>query len=127
MEQTLSLLLNILWLLLGGIPLFISYVLLGAAFCLTIIGIPFGVASINIGIAVLAPFGKQVVPKPQINTGCVTVVLTILWLFTAGLGLAIAHLISGALLCLTVIGIPLGVQNFKLMQLALLPYQYELH
>ena len=117
---------NILWFVIAGLPLFLGYVASGVAMCLTIIGIPFGVASINIGIAVLAPFGKQVVPKPQINTGCVTVVLTIVWLFTAGLGLAIAHLISGALLCLTVIGIPLGVQNFKLMQLALLPYQYEL-
>lgn len=121
-----SFVLNLIWLFIGGIPLFLAYLFLGLIYCITIIGIPFGLAAINVGVAVLWPFGKSVVPKPQANGGCVTTGLTILWLLTAGLALALAHLISGVIMCITIIGIPLGLQNFKFMQLALLPYQYEL-
>lgn len=121
-----SLLLNIIWLIIAGIGLCISYLGLGLMFCLTIVGIPLGIASINIGIQMLMPFGKSIVPKQQMNAGCVTSVLTLIWLLSAGLILALAHLISGIVLCMTIIGIPLGIQNFKFIQLALQPYQYEL-
>jgi uncharacterized membrane protein YccF (DUF307 family) len=121
-----TMLLNIIWLLLSGIWLCISYIFLGLAFCITIVGIPLGLASINIGIQMLMPFGKSVVPKAQTNSGCVTSVLTLIWLIFAGLPLAFGHLLSGILLCITIIGIPLGLQNFKFIQLALQPYQYEL-
>jgi len=121
-----NLLLNIIWLLLSGIWLCIGYVFLGLAFCLTIVGIPLGIASINIGVQMLMPFGKSVVPKAQTNSGCITTGLTLAWLLTAGIFMALSHLISGILLCITIIGIPLGLQNFKFIQLALQPFQYEL-
>jgi len=121
-----SLLLNIIWLFLSGIWLCISYIGLGLTFCITIVGIPLGIAAINIGIQMLMPFGKNVVPKAQMNSGCVTTGLTIVWLIFAGIPLAIGHLVGGILLCITIIGIPLGLQNFKFIQLALQPYQYEL-
>lgn len=121
-----NLILNIIWLALGGIPLFIGYILLGLLLCITIIGIPFGVAVINIGVSLLTPFGKSITAKHQINHGCITMPLTVLWLVTGGIALSLAHLITGVLLCLTIVGILLGVQNFKFMQMALMPYHYEL-
>ena len=121
-----SLLLNLLWVLLAGLWLALAYFLLGLAFCLTIVGIPLGVVAIGLSLQMLAPFGKSVVPRPG-ATGSLRMVLAVLWVVIGpGPGLCIMHLMAGLLLCLTVVGIPLGLQNFKFMQVALLPLHYEL-
>jgi len=111
---------NVLWLVLSGVWLFISYVGSGLLMCLTIIGIPFGVQSFKMAVFALWPFGKAVIPSgpPSAGKGC----LNILWLLGAGLWLALGHIFFGLLLCITVIGIPFGLQNFKLAQLALWPF-----
>lgn len=119
-------LLNLIWLALAGLWLFVSYCILGLGFCLTIIGIPMGLVSLKLGVQMLMPFGKRVYPKPH-ATGALRLVLAVLWVVIGpGPGLCLMHLLTGLLLCVTVIGIPLGLQNFKLMQVALLPLHYEL-
>jgi uncharacterized membrane protein YccF (DUF307 family) len=116
-----SLVLNLLWFFLSGIWLFISYVGSGIVMCLTIIGIPFGIQSFKLAMFALWPFGRSVVAAPA-NTGPLSTIGNILWFVLAGVWLAIGHALLGLLLCITIIGIPLGVGNFKLIPLALFPF-----
>ena len=111
--------LNVLWLLLSGFWLAISYFLAGIVFCLLIVTIPFGVASFRIGRYALWPFGYTVVRRG--DAGSASAVGNVLWFFLAGFWLALGHILSGVLLCLTVIGIPFGVANFKMVPVALTP------
>lgn len=120
-----SLIGNILWILLGGLPIAFSYLIGGLLVCATIVGIPFGIQILRLGIATFWPFGKSVRPV-QRPPGCVGTVLTIVWLIVFGLTLAVGHLILALALCITIIGIPFAKQHFKLMQLSLLPLNYEL-
>ena len=117
-------LLNLLWLILAGIWLAIGYAIAGVLMCITVIGIPFGVQSFKLAGYSLWPFGRHVVEKP--SAGAASAIGNILWLVLAGIWLTIAHLITGLLLCVTIIGIPLGVANFKLIPLALLPFGKEI-
>jgi uncharacterized membrane protein YccF (DUF307 family) len=116
-----SLLLNILWLLLSGIWLFIGYVAAGLVMCITIIGIPFGIQSFKLAAFALWPFGRSIVRSPHAS-GALSLIGNVLWFVLAGLWLAIGHLLLGVLLCITIIGIPLGPGNFKLVPLALFPF-----
>jgi uncharacterized membrane protein YccF (DUF307 family) len=111
--------LNVLWLVLSGLWMASGYAIAGAIFCLTIVGIPFGLASFRIGMYALWPFGREVVRRP--SAGTASMLGNIFWFVLAGLWLAIGHALSGALLCLTIIGIPLGVANFKLIPVSLTP------
>ncbi len=113
------LVLNLLWLVLSGFWMFLAYVVVGVLFCLTIIGIPFGVAAFRVGLFALWPFGRMVVAKPGAGAG--SAIGNVFWFVLAGLWLAIGHAASGVLLCLTIIGIPLGLANFKLIPVSLLP------
>ena len=113
------LLLNILWLALCGLWMFLAYVLVGVVWCLTIIGVPFGIASFRIGAFALWPFGRAIIKKPGAGLG--SGIGNVLWFVFSGLWLAIGHAITGVLLCLTIIGIPLGLANFKLIPISLLP------
>lgn len=115
---------NILWLVLGGLFLGIGYILGGIVICITIIGIPFGLKAIQFGWGMLTPFGRTVVPKE--DTGCVALGLNVIWLILFGWELAIAHIISGLLTAITIIGIPFAQQHFKLVPVALFPFSYEL-
>ena len=117
-------LLNVLWLVLAGFWLFLGYVGAGILWGLTIIGIPFGVASFRIGLYALWPFGRQVLRKP--TAGAFSAVGNVFWFVLSGLWLAIAHALTGVLLCVTIIGIPLGIANFKLIPVALLPLGREI-
>jgi uncharacterized membrane protein YccF (DUF307 family) len=112
-------LLNVLWLVLSGFWLFIGYVLAGVVMCIFIITIPFGIASFRLGAYVLWPFGRTVVRRQ--TAGAASTIGNVLWFFLVGLWMGIAHLVFGFLLCLTVIGIPLGVGNFKLAAVAIAP------
>ena len=120
-----SLLGNIIWLIFGGLIAGLGYILGGVLLCLTIIGIPFGVQSIKLGIATFAPFGKEVVELPQANS-CLRVVFNVLWLVLFGWEIALAHLMSAVILAITIIGIPFAVQHIKLIPLALLPFGRDL-
>lgn len=112
---------NLLWLVLAGFWLAVGYAIAGVLLCITIIGIPFGVQSFKLAGYSLWPFGRVVVTDPDagVALGCVG---NVLWLVLAGWWLAIGHVLTGLALCLTVIGIPLGVANFKLALLALVPF-----
>jgi uncharacterized membrane protein YccF (DUF307 family) len=115
-----SLLGNILWLIFGGLLAGLGYVLGGILMCLTIVGIPFGIQSMKLGVATLAPFGKRVVEAPNAN-GPLEIVLNVLWLVVFGWEIALAHLASAVFLALTIIGIPFALQHLKLIPIALLP------
>ncbi len=111
--------LNILWLVLCGLWLAIGYVVAGVVMCILIITIPFGIASFRLAAFALWPFGRTTVPKPGAGAG--SVVGNVLWFLLAGLWMAIAHVITGVALCLTIIGIPLGIADFKLAAVAIAP------
>jgi uncharacterized membrane protein YccF (DUF307 family) len=113
------LLLNVIWLVLSGIWMAIGYVLAGIICCVLIITIPFGLASFRIAGFALWPFGRTVVAKP--TAGVASFVGNVLWCVFAGIWLAVGHLVSGIALCLTIIGIPLGLGSFKLIPVSLAP------
>jgi uncharacterized membrane protein YccF (DUF307 family) len=113
--------LNVLWLVLAVLWLAVAYALAGLILCVTIIGIPFGVQSFKLAGYALWPFGRTLVPSPSRHKG-LSVVANILWFVLAGWWLALAHLFTGILLCLTIIGIPLGVADFKMAGAALVPF-----
>ena len=112
---------NILWIIFGGLFIALEYFVAGIAMCITIIGIPIGVQLFKLGLMALLPFGATAV-EPSSGTGCLYSVFNIVWLITGGLCIALTHFIFGILLCITVIGIPFGMQHFKLMSLALWPF-----
>ncbi len=120
-----SLLGNILWLIFGGLLSGLGYILGGIALCLTIVGIPFGLQAIRLGVATLAPFGKEVRPAPG-SGGALRLVFDVLWLLLFGWEIAVAHAVHALVLALTVIGIPFALQHLKLIPVALLPFTHEL-
>jgi uncharacterized membrane protein YccF (DUF307 family) len=111
--------LNVLWLVLCGLWMFLAYLLVGVLWCITIIGIPFGIASLRIGVFALWPFGRTIVAKSGAGAG--SAIGNVIWFILSGLWLAIGHAVTGALLCITIIGIPLGLANFKLIPISLFP------
>ena len=114
---------NVLWLLLAGWWLALGYVVAGVIACVLIITIPFGVASFRIAGFVLWPFGRTVVWKPQAGIG--SAIGNVLWIIFFGWELAVAHLIAGLLLCVTIIGIPFGLACWKMVPISLLPLGRE--
>ncbi|KUJ65818.1 hypothetical protein ACZ90_42335 [Streptomyces albus subsp. albus] len=116
--------LNLIWLLLCGLWMAVAYVIAGLLLCLTIIGIPFGIASFRIAGFALWPFGRTVIPRR--DAGAPSCVGNVLWLVLAGWWLALGHIATGVLLCLTIIGIPLGLANFKLIPISLTPLGHEI-
>lgn len=112
---------NILWFLFAGLGLAIGYVLSGVVMCLTIVGLPFGIQAFKLASFALWPFGRKVVDAPG-GGGFLTVVFNLLWLVLFGWEIFLGHLASGVLLCLTVVGIPFGIQAFKMSILSLWPF-----
>lgn len=110
---------NLLWFVFHGVWAFCGYLAAGVLSCLTIIGIPFGIASLRLAFFVVWPFGRTVVAGPY--AGAVTFLGNIVWFVLGGWWLAVIHVFGGLLLCLTVIGIPFGLQAFKLAGLAVAP------
>lgn len=111
--------LNIIWLVLSGFWLAIAYALAGVFAFVFIITIPFGIAAFRIASYVLWPFGRTTVPRPGAGLG--SLIGNIIWIILFGWELALLHLLSGIALCITIIGIPLGLANFKLIPISLLP------
>jgi uncharacterized membrane protein YccF (DUF307 family) len=116
---------NIIWLIFGGLVVGLGYIIGGLLLCLTIIGIPFGVQSIKLGFATFAPFGKEVVEGEHANS-TLRVIFNIVWLILFGWAIAVAHLVSAAVLAITIIGIPFALQHIKLIPLALFPFGRDL-
>lgn len=112
-------LLNIIWLVLSGFWLFLAYVAAGILLCVLIITIPWGIASFRIAGYSLWPFGREIVAKQ--NSGVWSFLGNVVWVIAAGWWLALLHIVSGILLCLTIIGIPLGIADFKLVPISLMP------
>jgi uncharacterized membrane protein YccF (DUF307 family) len=117
-------LLNLIWLIFAGFWLALGYFLAGIICCVLIITIPFGIAAFRIGTFALWPFGQTVVRRQ--DAGVMTAAGNVIWFLVAGLWLAIGHLLTGIALCVTVIGIPLGLANFKLIPVSLAPLGTEI-
>ena len=112
-------LLNIIWVVLSGFWLFLGYVAAGILLCILIVTIPWGVASFRIALYALWPFGRTVVSKPTAGVG--SFLGNVVWVVLAGIWLAIAHVVTGLALCVTIIGIPFGIANFKMIPISLAP------
>ena len=119
-----SILGNIIWLIFGGLLAGLGYILGGIVLCLTIVGIPFGTQTIKIGLATFAPFGKEVRELDNANS-VGRVIFNMIWILLFGWEIAIAHLVHGIILAITIIGLPFAKQHFKLIPLALLPFGRE--
>ncbi len=112
---------NILWLIFGGLIAGLGYILGGLLTCVTIVGIPFGVQAMKIGVATFAPFGKQMVELPDAGSP-LRRIGNVIWLVFFGWEIALAHATSALILAVTIIGIPFAMQHLKLIPLALLPF-----
>ena len=114
---------NVLWLVLAGIWLALGYAVAGLVLCVTIIGIPFGIQAFKMAGYVMWPFGRTLHESPghRFSKG----VMNVIWIVVGGLWLAIEHVLLGAILCVTIIGIPFGIKNFSMAKLALFPFDYS--
>ena len=112
-------LLNVIWLVFSGFWLFLGYLLAAVIMFVLIITIPWGIAAARIGVYALWPFGKTVVEAPGAGVG--SFLGNVVWVVLAGFWIAIGHFFSGIALCVTIIGIPFGIANFKLIPVALMP------
>jgi uncharacterized membrane protein YccF (DUF307 family) len=116
---------NLVWLIFGGLIAGFIYIFGGLVLCLTIVGIPFGLQSIKLGVATLTPFGKEVVETRNADSP-LKLIFNLLWILLFGWEIAVAHLISAAILAITIIGLPFAKQHIKLLPIALLPFSRDL-
>lgn len=116
-----NILLNIIWIVFGGLMIAIEYAFSSLLMMLTIIGIPFGVQTIKLAQVALWPFGTDI-SSDGWPSGCLAGIMNIIWWFLGGFAIALTHLGWGLLFCITIVGIPFGIQHFKLMMLALFPF-----
>ena len=117
---------NVLWIVLGGgLVTCIEYLIGGLILCLTIIGIPFGVQCFKLAQLALLPFGREVIPSRS-STGCLSLLMNLLWIVTAGIWITLTHLGFAIACAITIIGIPFAVQHLKLAYLGLVPFGKEI-
>ncbi len=116
---------NLIWLVFGGLISGIAWIVAGLGLCLTIIGIPFGLQAMKVGVATLAPFGKEVRELPDANSA-LRILFNLIWIVLFGWELAIAHLVWAIVLAITIIGLPFAKQHINLIPLALVPFGREL-
>ncbi|MBD7995744.1 YccF domain-containing protein [Arthrobacter sp. Sa2CUA1] len=112
--------LNVIWLLFGGIWLALGYVLAGIVCCLLIVTIPFGIASFRIASYALWPFGRTVIDSGR-GTGVLATLGNVIWLVFAGVWIAIGHVLTAIPMFVSIIGIPLGIANLKMIPISLVP------
>ncbi len=115
---------NIVWLLFGGLVISFEYLVGGTILCLTIIGIPFGIQAYKLAWVALWPFGRKIETKES-SSGCISILLNVIWLICGGIWIAVSHLIFGIILAITIVGIPFAGQHVKLAGLALSPFGKE--
>lgn len=116
-----SLIGNLIWLIFGGIIIAIEYLIGSIILMITIIGIPFGIQTLKMAALAVWPFGRDTRVHSRAS-GCLYILMNIIWLLTGGLWIAVTHAIFGLILCITIIGIPFGLQHFKLTAIALNPF-----
>jgi uncharacterized membrane protein YccF (DUF307 family) len=116
---------NLIWLIFGGIIIAIEYVIASILLMITIIGIPFGLQTLKLGMLALWPFGQTAISRPAAS-GCLSTLMNIIWIFVGGIWISLTHLLFGVLLSITIIGLPFGRQHFKLAGLALTPFGKEI-
>jgi uncharacterized membrane protein YccF (DUF307 family) len=119
-----KLLLNLIWLIFGGLVMALGYAIVALIMFILIVTIPFGIASARIALFCLWPFGRTLVRRPEAGAG--SLIGNIIWFLLAGWWLALGHLVTGLLMCITIIGIPLGLANFKLIPVSLTPFGREI-
>ena len=112
---------NVLWFILGGFLVALIYFVVGLLMCLTIVGIPFGVQLFKLGIYSLWPFGHELINGPN-EPGCLSTVMNLLWILLGWWGIAAIHLVCGLICCVTIIGIPWGLQHFKMAIGSIFPF-----
>jgi uncharacterized membrane protein YccF (DUF307 family) len=112
-------LLNIIWFVFSGFWLWLAYMVAGIICCILIVTIPWGIASFRMANYAAWPFGREVIEKP--SSGIFSLLGNIIWLVAAGWWLALAHIATGLALCVTIIGIPMGIANFKLIPVTVMP------
>lgn len=112
---------NIIWLIFGGIFICIEYLIASILLMITIIGIPFGLQTLKLSMLALWPFGREIRDNGN-SGGCLSIIMNIIWICVGGIWICISHLVFGVLFCITIIGIPFGLQHFKLAGLALTPF-----
>ncbi|MFF3252284.1 YccF domain-containing protein [Actinacidiphila glaucinigra] len=122
--KAVNIVLNVVWLIIWGLWMAIGYALLGLLMFIFIITIPWGIASLRIANYVLWPFGRTTVERH--DAGVASLLGNIIWLVLAGIWLAIGHVIAGVAFCLTIIGIPFGIANFKMVPISLVPLGREI-
>jgi uncharacterized membrane protein YccF (DUF307 family) len=118
------LVLNLIWLIFGGLWLALGYAVVALVMFVLIITIPFGIASARIALFCLWPFGRTLVKRRDAGAG--SLVGNVIWFVLAGWWLAIGHIVTGVVMCLTIIGIPLGLANFKLIPVSVMPFGREI-
>lgn len=116
---------NLIWLIFGGLLVALQYFVSSLLMMITIIGIPFGIQTMKLGILALWPFGSEVRDTPSAG-GCLYTLFNIIWIFIGGIWIALTHLGFGILLAITIIGIPFARQHFKMAGLALTPFGKEI-
>ncbi|MCB9013470.1 MAG: YccF domain-containing protein [Bacteroidales bacterium] len=116
---------NLIWLLFGGVIIALEYILASIPLIVSIIGIPFGIQTLKLAGLALWPFGKEV-RVIESRVGCLSTLMNLIWLLIGGIWIALSHLIFGLLFSITIIGIPFGMQHFKLAGLALSPFGREI-
>ena len=112
---------NILWLIMGGLVVSLYYALMGILFCITVIGIPFGLQLIKMAGLALWPFGRDVHSDTN-DGGCLSIIMNVIWIIFGGIEIALLHIGFGIVCCLTIVGIPFGMQHFKMAILAFVPF-----
>lgn len=112
---------NIVWLIFGGLEIAVEYFVASLVMMITIIGFPFGVANMRLGVLALWPFGSHIEDKGN-GHGCLNIFMNVLWFIIGGFWIALTHLFFGVLLCITIVGIPWGKMHFRLMKLAVCPF-----
>ena len=115
---------NIIWLIFGGLVTAIEYFISSIILIITIIGIPFGLQTMKLGLLTIWPFGQDVRYR-QTSSGCLNTVMNILWILVGGIWISLTHVLFGVILTITIIGIPFARQHFKLAGLALTPFGYD--
>lgn len=116
---------NLIWLIFGGLAIALEYFVSSILLFVTIVGIPFGLQTLKLGILALWPFGSEVRSVPQ-PTGCLTTLMNVIWILIGGIWICLSHIVWGVILGITIIGIPFAKQHFKMAGLALTPFGKEI-
>ncbi|MDH5368298.1 MAG: YccF domain-containing protein [Cyclobacteriaceae bacterium] len=112
---------NLLWMIFGGFIIFLLYLFGSLILFITIVGIPFGIQTMKMAVVALSPFGYHV-KHGERSTGCLSLIMNIIWILFAGIEIAITHLVFAFLCAISIIGIPFAIQHLKLAALSLVPF-----